>query len=241
MRRVTAHIPIDNARRVALARWFVFARRRRWSASVVLSAIVLGAAGGLIGPYSILAGGSHESTGVMDPARRQFVSQLGELVTSSKAVLLMNERRDGSFVDLVLWRRDDRDPGRINPDEILVLSHSRILQTITLYRFDQRVGSIRNETRVTIGEDLAVFPPDHVVPATLRQPDFCDRWRTSARVNSAVLATDVRELAFDTPHNSSEVDAKLRISLTWSSDSVDTPDSATTVVAATWRSLPVKE
>lgn len=195
----------------------------------------------MLGPFSLLAGTSNDRSDISNPARRLFVSQLGELVTSSKAVLSVTERPDGSFVDLVLWRRDDRETGRINPDEILVLSHSRTLQTITLYRFDRRERHADEATRIGIGETPALFPPDHLAPAILYQPDFCDRWRTSARVNSAVLATDVRELEFETPHNSSGQEAKLRISLTWSSDSVDTPDSATTVVAATWRSLPVKE
>lgn len=241
MPRVSSHISSDAWRRLAVARWFSQTRRRRWTASVTLTALVLGAASGLVGPSSIFARSGGREGQSVEPARRQLVDQLGELVATSDAVLLVSENPRAPVVDLVLWRNDERDPGRVNPEEIIVLSHSRTLRTITLYRLDYRRRNSPHQRDVPLGYERATFPPDFLPPASLRQADFCDRWRSSAQVNGVVLATDVRELALESPHTPTGQDAKLRIRLTWASDSVDTPDSATTVVAATWRPLPGKE
>lgn len=134
------------------------------------------------------------------------------------------------------------DPGRINPDEIVLISHSRVLRAITLYRMDQRAnrGSEIPVASVAPGDDEGLDNGSALFGG-FDNAGFCDRWRTSAHVNGVVLATDVRELELTELHKRSDGMAKLHIGLTWHADSVDTPDSATVIVAATWRSLLAKE
>jgi hypothetical protein len=125
---------------------------------------------------------------------------------------------------MVLWLADTPGGTGGKPDdvEVAVLSHSAILQTITIYRLDP-------EERSAEGPVLDFSSG----------PGFCDRWRAHPGVVPLVLARGVSDMRVERV-NSAEDEwvaggrwgglQRVRLSLTWASDSVDGPDEASVLV-----------
>ncbi len=103
-----------------------------------------------------------------------------------------------------------------------MLSHSAVLQTITIYRL-----AADEETTAGLALDLR------------RGPAFCDRWRAHPNVTPLVLARGVSDMRVERVVSDHDEWVawgnwgglqRLRLSLTWASDSTDGPDEASVVV-----------
>ena len=151
-----------------------------------------------------------------NPLNQQFINGLGALIGRSVEVLAVRPRGATPYSELVLWLEDGGRPGRLDPPELAVLSHSEVLQTIVLYqRFE--------------GESEASSVLDR---AAAQSAGFCDRWRSDSLVAPTVLATGVADMRIEQTGRPYEATQRLRITLTWSSDSSDGPDEASVLVDA---------
>lgn len=148
------------------------------------------------------------------PSNQLVMDGLIALVAASSRVLAVHQRDRGPYVEILLRTHDASGHGDLAADEIVLLSHSEILQTITLYTVAE------GEARGSYGlAGLWGWPePDN--------REFADRWRSHPRVEQRVIATGVSSM---TVHRLE--DSRLRISLIWASESADARDEASAVVA----------
>ncbi len=147
---------------------------------------------------------------------QQFITGLGALVGRSVEVLAVWPRGDTPYLELVLWLEDRGRPGRLDQSELAVVSHSEVLQTIVLYR--------RSEDEAD--------GPGGLARVEAQGAGFCDRWRANPNVWPTVLATGVTDMRVEQTGRPYEATQRLRITLTWSSDSSDGPDEASVLVDA---------
>lgn len=150
------------------------------------------------------------------PVNQQFINGLGALIGRSVEVLAVRPRGATPYAELVLWLEDGEHPGRLDPPELAVLSHSEVLQTIVLYQLFE-------------GEAEASHVLDR---AAAQSAGFCDRWRADSLVAPTVLATGVADMRLEQTGRPYEATQRLRITLTWSSESSDGPDEASVLVDA---------
>jgi hypothetical protein len=155
---------------------------------------------------------------------QDLIESLAEIVGRSVGVLTVNERGPTPYVEMVLWLADDAagTDGKPDVQELAVLSHSAILQTITIYR-------------LAPDENAAEGPTLDLRSA----PDFCNRWRAHPGVAPLVLARGVSDMRVERVSSAQDEWVawgswgglqRLRLSLTWASDSVDGPDEASVLV-----------
>lgn len=177
----------------------------------------LTAAAVVVGPRYLPAGAA--SAGPDTRARvaghEELIQSLGTLLERSTGVLAIHARGASPFHEVVLWLGDEQRRGRVDQQELAVLSHSRIMRTVTLYHL--RPGEPAGGT---------------FDPASLDGPDVCNRWRTDPRVRPLVVATDVSEMRIEPVERPRHGMQPLRVSLTWAADSVDGHDAASIVVDA---------
>ncbi len=203
-------------------RYIVGANSRRGSTLggviVALStATVLSVTAAVVTPrYLIAQSVASDVIAARNPNNQQFITGLAALVGRSVEVLAVQPRGDTPYLELVLWLEDRGRPGRLDRSELAVVSHSEVLQTIVLYqRSEGETEGLGKLTRVEA-----------------QGAGFCDRWRADPNVWPTVLATGVADMRVEQAGRPYEATQRLRITLTWSSDSSDGPDEASVLVDA---------
>jgi hypothetical protein len=153
---------------------------------------------------------------------QRVVELLGSLIASSRQVLAVHQRGATPYLQVVLWLEDTANFGAVDADEIAVISHSRLLQTIMLYGRD---GEAAEDEAAPVAE----MTSDNFSPA------FCAAWRARPDVAGRLLARGIESLEIE-PAAAAAVDGpRLRISLTWAADSVDGPDKASALLDVAMR------
>ncbi len=154
---------------------------------------------------------------------QQMIETLGSLISRSREVMAIHDRGATPFVELVLWLEDTKNPGRIDPYEIAVISHSEVLHAIYFYSLDEP-----DEEQVTDSSDDAAVQPasDWSWLSDVRRPSFCALWRDRPDIRQRILAVGVSQMVVNPGERSDSDNALLRISLTWADDSADGADEA---------------
>ena len=155
---------------------------------------------------------------------QELIDGLARIVGQSVGVLAVHDRGPTPYMEMVLWLSDA--PGGVGgrPDdrELAVLSHSAVLQTITIYR-------LAADEETTAGPILD----------SRRGPEFCNRWRAHPEVMPLVLARGVSDMRVEQVVSDQDEWVawgtwgglqRLRLSLTWAPDSTDGPDEASVLV-----------
>jgi hypothetical protein len=128
-----------------------------------------------------LAADTPPPEGVMaaNVGNQELIDDLAQIVGRSVGVLAVHDRGPTPYMEIVLWLTDA--PGGVDgrPDdrELAVISHSEVLQTITIYR-------LAADEETTAGTTLD----------SQRGPEFCDRWRAHPNVMPLVLARGVSDM-----------------------------------------------
>ena len=191
---------------------------------VTLSVLgVLTAGAFYVGPQYLNAQPTQPSNTPADrPGHQTLIDDLGTLVTQSVGVLAIHAPGSTPFEEMVLWLADndaDGVTGRADESELAVLSHSTVMHTITLYRL---TGSRTPSSG-----------------AARASPGFCSGWRADPGVDALVLGRGVSDMQVETIGvnedqwgESGQWGAlqRLRLTLTWSADSVDGPDEASVLL-----------
>lgn len=211
-----------------------------------------GAATGLIATLVILAGlttvtvmfgpkfagadvGSAPASGAAPKtiSERQLVCNgLASLLGSSHQVLAIHVRGPSPYVEFVLWVDDRHNRGQIDPGEVAVVAHSRVLQTVTW--FSLTPGDRNIEQWDALGQEV-------LVAERVDAPGFCDRWRSHHAVAPRVIGTGISDLRVNIAQQVNSETAVVQITLKWPVDSTDSPTETSAQVhvalrAATKRS-----
>ncbi len=183
----------------------------------ILSAFGVTAA--VVTPGFINASGTVTPTGLAarSPDHQRLIESLGSLIGRSGKVLAIHDRGPTPYMEVLLWMDDANNPGTIDAGELALLSHSRVLQTITYYTLSE-------------GRDAARYRGGfgQIGPA------FCTQWRAEPDVTARVIGAGVSDMRVEPVEGGPTGPALLRISLTWGPDSTDGPDEASVLVDAVY-------
>lgn len=147
----------------------------------------------------------------------QFIHEFAQLIGRSVEVLAIHQRGSSPFLEMVIWLEDHQSPGQPSIDEVAVISHSKILGTIVLYRLPL---------------DEKSSTPVVLKRAVLKGVKFCNQLRANPKSVPTVLATGISDMRVErtgSPYNGAQ---RLRITLTWADDSSDGSDKASVLVDA---------
>ncbi|MCZ6836430.1 MAG: hypothetical protein O7G85_11705 [Planctomycetota bacterium] len=174
----------------------------------------LGAAAVFVGPRVIQAGSSEVSEIITarSPMHQKQFELLTTLIARSQALLMVHDRGTRPYEEMLLWMEDRQSPGTMETSELALISHSRILQTITLYRFDAENGNT----------------PE--IGLNWQDPKFCDAWRSNPDVVATSIVGGISDLELLYDPLIQGGSPALRITFTWASDTADGSDKASTLV-----------
>ena len=139
------------------------------------------------------------------------INRLTSIISESRGIIAAHPRGETPFAEIVIWASDHHDPGQINESEILIISHSRALRTITGFRID-------SNSRVQLSS------------IDLQNASFCDAWRTNPDVQAKVIATDIDDMQLLMPSRDGFGERRFRIQLKWPSELSDVNDSRSIVI-----------
>jgi hypothetical protein len=189
---------------------------------VILTLVLAGAAvtaTAVIRPRYLQASGSAPPAPIAARTahHQQVIDLLGSVVSRSHMVLDVRPPGATPYREIILWLEDHEHLGRIDPDEIGVISHSAVLHTISLHHLAAADDGTDEPT-----------PP----LSDLTAPSFGGVWRDRPDVVRRHLASGVE--TFDVEEIATTGDARslLCITLTWAADSVDGPDQASVLLDA---------
>jgi hypothetical protein len=182
------------------------------------------------------SGAAHAAARVV-PAHQKLLDELAALVRQCHAVIEVRARGSGPFASIALWLTDETNPGRLDPEELAVISHSRTVQTLMCHVLDEEsLASLARRDAVS-GRDLPradraalARSLTAAVAAGESLPDF---WRRQHAVVSRVFAREISDARFELLPRAAPGDStrrQLRITLTWPADSADGSDVASTSV-----------
>jgi hypothetical protein len=178
--------------------------------------------------YLLARAGETAGTDSLPEHHRVVLDGVADLVRRSAEVLAVQGRDRSPYVELVLRAADHEPAGLLDASEILVISHSQILQTITVYQFETQ----KEEAAGTQG---APPWPGWDLDDGMLPPDFCDRWRAHPRVIGRVIATGVADMRVEQASPSTGARGSLRLTLTWPSQTVDGFEAASVLAEAVMR------
>ncbi len=166
-----------------------------------------------IGPRVMYANeGEADVIVAADPSHQNTIEIFAGILARSRAVLALHDRGETPYEEIVLWIEDRERPGRIDPHEVVVISHSKILQTLTYYGVDKIEGSLPLSS------------------AELKTTRFCDQRRTNPGTTVRVIGAGISDLDLTPQAIIQGSRALLRISFTWASELTDAPDEAAVLV-----------
>lgn len=191
--------------------------RRGGSTGFALSLLAgfgtLGATAVFVGPRIISARSSEaEAVVARDPSHQHTIEIFAGILARSRAVLALHDRGETPYEEIVLWIEDRDHPGQIDPHEVVVISHSKVLQTLTYFEVEKHEGS----APLSFGQ--------------LQSVGFCNQRRTDPGVNVRVIGAGISDLDLSRQGNIQGSRALMRISFTWASELTDAPDEAVVLV-----------
>ncbi len=166
--------------------------------------------------------GSPSAVPAAHPGHQRLIDDLATLIAQSVGVLGIHPRGATPYQEMVLWLADNDAAGadgRADETELAILSHSSVMQTITLYR-----------------PTGGMISPARVAP---KSPDFCRHWRADPGVEGLVLGCGVSDMRVETVGGQEDqwgasgqwgALQRLRVTLTWAADSADGADEASVLV-----------
>jgi hypothetical protein len=167
-------------------------------------------------------------------ARREFTATLASLLAQCHQVLAIHHRGVTPYSEIVMWKTDTHNPGQIDPSEIAVLSHSDLLQAVTLYSLPDGVSPM------SASNTSSSTTPLRFDRLALEQPGFCDRWRALPAVQPRVIGSGISDMkltcdALENGSASSQTEnhagklSSLRLWLRWAGDSSDATETSSVI------------
>lgn len=155
-------------------------------------------------------------------AHAQFARTLAGMIGGSVEVLAIHPQGESSNNDILLWLRDDRNPGVIDADELAIVSQSRLFRTITVYTMPVPRGDRQS------GESIA--STEGLDRATMSEPAFSESWRALPNVQRQVIAREISDMTVVRENGDGDPGQRLALSLRWVADSTDVSDEASATI-----------
>lgn len=180
-------------------------------------------------------------------AHREVAAGLVRLIENSNEVLAVHDRTSSPYAEVVLWLDDRVNPGMIDPQEVALISHSKLFRAVMAYSLssaqDQapagsslQAGDRRRTNVPPVGHEEAGGgdSPRGQMPTLDRelmsQSAFCDRWRALPMVQPRVIARGISDMEVERQTGPQGELSLLRLSLTWGSDSTDGASEVSRVI-----------
>ncbi len=193
-------------------------------AAVAVTMGVLGTAAFVVTPRLLQAGAEEEDLTVVPRLEAHKVQTLSllEALYRCKAVLAVQDREATPYLDVVLWAEDIVEPGVINEGEIIVLSHSTMMQSLTMH---------------VCGLD-SQEPGPPLSLRTVNEPTFGMEWRLRSDVEGRVIGSGLSQMRFSDRSGSEGQQATSAggegegylLELTWVGNRTDVADEARALV-----------
>ena len=151
-------------------------------------------------------------------AHQVILEGLARLVADSHGVIAVHQRGASPFVEVVLWLEDSTPNNVIDKHELIVVGHSRVLRTVTVYQMTKH-GGLQDQTWEPQAPELG-------------ERTFCDAWRVDPSIRPRVIGTGISDMRIERIDGASATAARYAITLTWVADSADGADEATLFVDA---------
>jgi hypothetical protein len=192
-------------------------------------------------------------------ARREFTDTLATLLSQCHEILAVHQRGATPYAEIVVWKSNAHNPAQIDPEEIAIISHSDLLQAVTIYSLPEggppNVASSNSNAAPFNAPTLSPLRFDRVA---LEQPGFCDRWRALPAVQPRVIGSGISDMTLTPAPADSNPIAKiksnvsvasgvgdgrnlprvegsrlstLRLCLRWASDSSDATETSGVIIA----------
>lgn len=178
---------------------------------------------------------------------QQVADAVSALMTRAERVLALRPGDADRGVEIVLWLDDSHDAGRVNADELALIRHNRLFQTVTFYSVAPIALNARASARGSAAHaGIASFAHsasantveasrhDQAIDAEVFTPGFTDRWRGMSAVQARVLAAGISDMRVESFDGVSAL-SNLRVHLQWGGDSVDDGSEASAIVRANRR------
>jgi len=186
--------------------------------TVVTTAVV-------VTPRYLLADADPAAVRARGEEHQQIFALFADLVSRSKEVVVVNQRGATPFLELVVWLEDAEHLGVIDPEEIAVITHSEVLQTITMHTLDVSAAAPD-----PLGAGEAPERPKAPTRSDIRAPGFCAAFRDRPGVTRRLLARGIARLEAEPQVDSRTGRSKLRISFIWDGESADGEDEASALM-----------
>ena len=187
------------------------ARRGATAGEVVFAiALMVGVVGGaaLVGP-AMLRASPQQSRDIIpeDPTMRASFEAVRAFFETNHQVLSDRVDTVSGLYEVVLWNSDQSKPGTIQPGEIIVLTHSAFLGTLT--------------ATVVLPEDENLASQT-IEPETAGSRAFAQSWREHPAQSSFTLAQGVGRFRLDGPDGQKQ-GGELLVRLTYTGKSSEEP------------------
>lgn len=138
----------------------------------------------------------------LSEARTSLVHALKRMIAASHAIIDVRDASAGA--ELVLWIDDKVDPGVVNENEILIISHAPLLQAaIALTRPPETGGEHAVDSKALFSDTLSTT------------------WRKRPDVSQSIVTTDVTAMRVESIRRP-DGNAALTVRLTFAPDNSDT-------------------
>jgi hypothetical protein len=199
--------------------------------TTMCGAAMLITAAAVLDPATLQAG-SVAAPRIGEPhnAHQDLLNSLTSMLSQCRQVLAVRAGEEDRGAEMIMWLEDSHDPGRINADELAVVRHSPLFQTITLYNVARDTRSSQG-ARLTSRAASASPAEATLTQADLAAPGFIDRWRAMPAVAARVVGSGISDMNIEQVDRSNARELSLvRLHLTWAGDSADGPDDASAAV-----------
>ena len=150
--------------------------------------------------------------------RAEFTRTLAALIESCVEVFAVHQRGATPYSEVVLWTNDDSNPGEIDPGEIAVVSHSQLLNAVTVYSLQKGSAAARAGGGFRLNRETVI------------QPAFCDRWRALPAVQPRVIGSGISDMTLTAEPDGQERLSHLRLGLRWTPHSTDGASEASALI-----------
>lgn len=137
--------------------------------------------------------------------RQLFTNRMAGIFGGSHQVIAVHERGLTPYSEAVLWVEDRANPGQIDPGEIAVLCHSRVLQTVTWFALPKEL-----EKASWLDLKGGALSLDRI-----GDPMFCEQWRAQRVVTPRIVATGISDMTVKTARREGADTGVLQVSVIW--------------------------
>lgn len=162
-------------------------------------------------------------------ANQAVIDGLGALIARSAEVLAVHPKSSADSAAILLRLEDLHATEEVLPEEIALLAHSRIMQTVTLY------------TLTTPSEPAGASSGGVPTRSRLEERDFCHKWRDNPDIQPRLIAAGISDMQIEVVPSGEQGRRLLHIALTWARESADGPDEASVLIDVVMRAADEQE